>query len=223
MPWHEIFLIGMGKVSAWVPAELVLKGILWCGIWWLSFQMIAPIINWPFETDNLAWRAALTYAAGTIIIPLLIAGMCQTNHIPFWQEREQIKNPSLRFFTHLGASVGYEVAALSTLFIAVLFYDILGLVISPWLSGIGSLLGLFIGFASAHQIPYNQWRLYGKLHWKDAGVFVIFFILGPFAAASFFLYYHWLLSSFTGTLLITISVIILIVARIAQRKNHTVL
>jgi hypothetical protein len=220
MPWYEALLIGMGKASEQVSAELVLKSILWCAIGWLSWRMLAPIMTWPFESTSEAWRAAVSYGAGTIIIPLLIAGMCCTNQVAFWQEQEQTNNSSLRFFTHLGASVGYQVGTMITVCSAILIYDIGGLVLSPWLPGIGSIFALLIGLASARQIPYNQWRAYHKLHWKDAGVFATFFMFGPFAATAFFLYYPWLLSPFPGLLLITIAVVVLAVSSIVQRRNH---
>lgn len=68
--------------------------------------MTSPALAWwPFENAGIARQAVVTYSAGAIIIPLLIAGMCRTNQVLHWKQLEQTNNPGLRFFTHLGASV----------------------------------------------------------------------------------------------------------------------
>lgn len=62
-----------------------------------------------------------------------------------------------------------------------------------WLAGLSAAWILLVSHAAAHEVPFNQWRAFGRFQLSDGGIFAVFFGFGPIFGWYFYTYGLWLL------------------------------
>jgi hypothetical protein len=82
---------------------------------------------------------------------------------------------------------------------------------------------LVMGYISAHVVPYNLWRAYGRLWFSDGAIFFVFILLGPLWGWFFFEFYSILISPTTGIIVIlaAITLLVSLMTLQYQRKGNT--
>lgn len=194
--WTDWLLGIIGWAFRGWTLERVLRWITWIGIgvliWILTFPMLDWRQPWVFESPSEARWRVLLYCGGALILPTLIACFTNTRHDPFWQQLKLDGNWLLRFYTYLGAQVGFHVAFLMVFTLALLWYY-LQLEVPLWLVGLSAAWILLVSHAAAHEVPFNQWRAFGRFLLSDGGIFAVFFGFGPFFGWYFYTFGLWLL------------------------------
>lgn len=197
--------------SKW-DSNLTIKVFWWIITWWLSWKLTFALMIWPLSTQEAAELAGIKYGAGSLIVPALIALSRNTRNDDFWRNQQLNKNIALRYYTYLGAFTGFH-ASYSIIFITLLIGYYFQLQNLPqWIINLISLLPLIVGYAAADQVPFNQWRAFGRLNFHDGWIFSISIIFGPLFGLFFTKYYGWLISSLTGmpTLILAICLVLLL-------------
>jgi hypothetical protein len=222
--WTETLLAVIGQPMRGLSSARMLQVLLWIGVWLLGWGLTFPLLRWPFVDQERARWAALSYAAGGLIIPAFIAGLTRTHDDDFWRpQRATAAARVVRLFTHQGASVGFHVGYMMIFLLALLGYY---LSLDPalrWLEGLAAAWPLVLGYAAARQVPFNLWRAFGQLRFTRADVAptLAFVLFGPMWAAFFFASYPWLLLPPIGLALILCAFILLaaITARWERKRE----
>ena len=205
--WGGRLLAWMGYIFDRWSAKQSVRLLAWVAIVWLTYRAAFPMLYWPFKDQEGALQAVVAYASATILLPLGIGLLTGTGDDPFWRAQKYVTELNLRFYTHLGASVGYHVGYMM-IFAAALLGHYLGVAVRPvWINCLAAAWPVILGAAAAQQIPFNQWRAFGRVWLADGAIFAIFFLFGPLLAGFFFEYHSWLINPLTGIPLITLGLI----------------
>jgi hypothetical protein len=214
-----------GRLLAWLAGILNRQFFdhLWRLLVWLCFVCLTllftfPMMNWPFEGKEQVFQAVICYAGASMLLPLGIGAFSDTRKDEFWQAQNLTHNKNLRFYTHLGATVGYQVGYFM-LFVVALLAHFLGMALaSAWPRFILSAWPVILGAAAAQQIPFTQWRAYGRLRFSDGAIFLVFYLFGPAWAIYFYLFYSWLVNPLTGIPIVI--VVAIFIAILSARQNQ---
>lgn len=222
--WPRIAVSLINRVTHQWSVFHVMRVLIWLWLWLLTYLLIAPSLHWPFDSQESAQLFMGLYAAGSIIIPLLISGMVGVKNNPFWRDKKT--STTLTFFLYMiqGASISFHIGYFLIFAFSLTQYYFQAQP-SIWGEIIKMLIPLFIGYAGAHLVPYNLWRAFGGLHLKDGGIFFIFIILGPLWAWFFLEFYEILITQKLGVIVILLSATILAGAMTIQyrRKGNTII
>lgn len=217
--WTGILLGWLGKQLGQWSSERVLRALAWIVTWLLTWLLTFPLLSWPPASQAQLREATLMYIAGVMALPLLIGVLQNTKDDEFWQQQHLANSPILRFYTHLGAIVGFHVGYAMIFIIALLgYYFRLGL-LPLWLVGLAATWPVIVGYAAARQVPFNHWRAFGALRFKDGAVFLVSVLFGPFWGGIFFTYHAQLLSHQSGIPIILSSIGILAALTTWQRRR----
>ncbi|MBI3152056.1 MAG: hypothetical protein HYZ21_07990 [Chloroflexi bacterium] len=217
--WPRVVVAVVNKItSQWTIFHFV-RLLAWLWIWLITYLMISPSLQWPFDSQEGSRFLMRLYAAGSILIPLLVSAMIGVKNNPFWQDK---KTSMLRPYMIQGASVGFHLGyfVIFALSLTQYYFQIQP---SIWSEIIKMLIPLSIGYAGAQLVPHNLWRAYGRLHLKDGGIFFIFIILGPLWAWFFLEFYEILITQKLGVILVLLSASMIAGAMAIQyrRKGNT--
>lgn len=217
--WPRVVVAVVNKTtSQWTIFHFV-RFLAWLWIWLITYLMISPSLQWPFDSQESSQFFMRLYAAGSIMIPLLISVMIGVKNYSFWQDK---KTSLLRLYMIQGASVGFHLGyfVVFALSLTQYYFQIQP---STWGEIIKMLIPLSIGYAGAQLVPHNLWRAYGRLHLKDGGIFFVFVILGPLWAWFFLEFYEILITQKLGVILVLLSASIIAGAMAIQyrRKGNT--
>lgn len=192
--------------------------LAWLGFVWLTLLLTFPMLQWPFDDQEQVFRVVVYYAGASILLPLGIGAFTDTRKDEFWQAKDLRRDNNLRFFTHLGAIVGYHVGY-SMVFVIVLFAHFLCLALADaWPRFILAAWPVILAAAAAQQIPFNQWRAYGRLRFSDGAIFLVFYLFGPVWAVYFYLFHSWLVNPLTGIPIVAIAAIFIAVLSARQHR-----
>lgn len=201
--------------------EGILKGTIWLWIIYLASEFfIGPSLQLDFGLREEAFKTMVIYAAGSIIIPLLIGGMTNTKTNPYWIRQNMHNSPILRLYAHQGAYVGYHVGYYFILLISYLQYT-LEIGLTDWLELIKTVFPLVTSVAGAQLVPYNLWLAYSRLWLKDGGIFFVFVILGPLWALFFMESYILFSSPVPGAYIAAFTIIAFWEVLKKRRKNSS--
>lgn len=200
--WPNLMLGLLGELFDHGSSRGVLRAIIWLGIWLLGWGLTFPLMGWPFHDAGSVYRAALYYAAGSIIVPLLIGAMVSTRSDPFWQDKAPVSRITLRLYTHQGASVGFNLGVITLFGLALVVFYVDLWPIPRLLAGLAALWPLILGLAAARQVPINLWGAFKQLRLKDGAIFFVFFLFGPAWALFFHASHPMLLSRHLGPIIL---------------------
>lgn len=216
--WPRIFIALLKKVTRQWSAHQVFMAFIWVWIWLLAYILIAPSLRWPFPMDGDGLQIMVFYAGGTIILPLLIGAVVNTNIQPFWRERGVSNEISIRLYVHQGAYIGFHLGYF-VLFPLAVIQGQLSIQPVAWIEFIKMIAPLILGYIGAQLVPYNLWRAYGRLALKDGGIFFIFILLGPIWAWYTLEFQKIIPSPFIGMIIILVAVTAFVSTQAIQLKK----
>lgn len=188
--WPRFFLYALGWPLRHWSSDHVLMAVCWAGVWLATWWAMFPVLNWPFVDSQQAQEAMILHVSGSLGVPFLIGSLIRISSDAFWQSQD-IAGWRVRFFTYQGAYVGFQVGYM-TIFLAALFGYALGFGHAPlWITGLAALGPVVLGYAAAREVPFNIWRIYGKLSIAqgDVAILVTFVLLGPAWGGFFYWFY----------------------------------
>lgn len=216
-PSYPRFLVSLiNRSFSQITSIHVFKAILWVWICFFAYLLIIPSLNWqPINNENPTQAIGL-YAIGSLILPLFVGAMTNTDNNIFWKEQDLPNLATLRLYVHQGAFVGFHVGYFFIFLFSFLF-SILDIQPSGFINLVKTTFPIAIAYVSAQLVPYNLWLAYKRLDLRDGGIFFFFAILGPVWGVFFLEFYKTLTSGFMGT--ITLLIAITIVIWLQTRKD----
>ena len=211
--WPRLLAVLMRKTSEQISFSP--KAVLWIGIWWLAWWLIAPSMRWPFADRAAALQAIGMYVVGTLVVPLLIGSLIDTKHNDYWIEQGIAHSRLLRLYTYQGASIGFNLAYFFVLPL-VLVKHYFDLVPSNWPAVIAVTLGLILANMGARVVPHNLWLVYHRLRLGDGAVFFVVALIGPLWGLFFLEYYPILLTPFWGAVVILAALLLFILIPVGR-------
>lgn len=222
--WPRIVVIVLNQITEQWTISHMLFFLAWLWIWLITYLIVSPSLQWPFTSEEKIYQSMRLYIAGSILAPFFISIMVNMQKKAFWQEQGVTEHHTLHLFIYQGASIGFHVGYFIIFTLSLTQYSF-QTQSAVWLEALKILFPLVIGYAGSNLIPYNLWRVYGKLNIKDGGIFFIFIIIGPLWAWFFLEFYEILITQKLGAILILISATLLTSAMSIQyhRKGNTII
>lgn len=196
--WTLVFLDRLKHITDECTSKRLLSALIWIGVCWLNWKLTFPLLHWPYTSYPIAREATLLYIAGSIVLPALIGTLQRTKNDSTWMERNLANAPILRYYTHLGACMGFHVGYLM-IFGGALAGYYLGIGrIHPALQMIAAVWPVILASAAARQTPHTQWLAYGRLAFRDGIVLLVSVPFGLFLGWFFLAFYPTFLSPLMG-------------------------
>jgi hypothetical protein len=189
------------SLSVWQFARM----ITFAWIFFLTYWWVLPSLQFPFSDEDVAIKNMCLYVIGTLFIPLAIGGMMNIKNNSYWKEQNIQKPINLWLYAFQGAYVGFHVGYFFVFFLTLMLTQF-NLQSAAWFEMIKILLIIIVSYASAQLVPYNLWRAYQRLEFKDGWIFFIFVIVGPAWAFFFLEYYEMLVSPILGMVMNLLSI-----------------
>jgi hypothetical protein len=196
--WTGEFLKLFGFiVNSW-DSSTTFQTIYWLMVWFITWRLAFAYLEWPFASRESVQLGVIKYIGCSLFVPALIALARKTKCDSFWQQRLLENSSILRFYTYLGSYTGFHVGCLFVFGITLIGYYLKIKAPPSWVIGLAASFPLVLGYAAADQAPFNQWRAYGRLRFRDGAVFTPAFLFGPIWGIFFFEYHELLLSPIVG-------------------------
>jgi len=192
--------------------------IIWIWVWLGTLWLIGPSLRWPFADRDSALLAIGMYVSGTLAIPLIIGLLINTRDNEYWKKHDTVNPFLLRLYTYQGAGIGFNVGYFFVFPFSLARYY-LNLESTIWIEIAAVTLGLMMGNMAARVVPYNLWRAYERLTFKDGGIFFVVALLGPLWGFFFLEYYSILLTPILGISIILFAVTMIVIVSRQQEKN----
>lgn len=219
--WPRVLAAIMRNIGNRVESANAGRSLLWLLVWIFANSLLTPSLQWPYSNHQSAVNSLYLYIGGTLILPLFIGLLINTDQDPAWKQRGTANPVIIRLYTYQGAFVGFHIGYFAIFMIYLIgFY----LQIKPaiWFQFLLAGLPLFIGSMGAHVVPENLWLAYERLSLSDGRIFFIFIPIG-FVWAFFFLeYYSWLTSPILGGFIIITAMLLAIAVNRRIQKNSKV-
>lgn len=176
--WPRVVALAIRRVTDQITPVHLFRAVIWVWIGVIAYFLIVPSLRFFSALSADPLPSLVTYAVGSLVLPLFIGAMTQTKDNPFWRELKTVKPFHLRLYTYQGAYVGFHVGY----FMLFLLSYVQNLILAhspPWLGYVQVAFLIAVGYAGAQLIPHNLWLAYGRLRLQEAGIFFVFTLLGP--------------------------------------------
>lgn len=203
----------------WTSAR-VLHLAIWLAVWLLVWLSALPLLDWPPAGRSAAQSAGIRYAAGAVVLPILITLLAYHRDKHFWRSRFQSRNSVIAFML-MGALAGFHFATL-TLFALRMATFYLDLVFVPrLLQAIAALWATILPYLLARLVPDRFWRAFHNLSFTegDRALFIVLCLFGPLLGLSFPTIYPLLLTPIVGLAFILCTVILISATLIWQHHS----
>lgn len=219
--WPRVMAAIMSRIGDRVGDTNVGRGLLWLLVWIFSANLLSPSLQWPYFSHQDSIHSLYLYIAGTLILPLFIGILINTDQNPAWQKRENANPVIIRLYTYQGAFVGFHIGYFIIFMICLVgFY--LQIKSAAWFHFLLAGLPLLMGSMGAHLVPENLWLAYQRLSLLDGWIFFVSIPIG-FVWAFFFLeYYSWLTSPRSGVFIIIMAMFLAIAVNRRIQKTGKV-
>lgn len=214
--WPRMTVALIRKFTDRLSVFDVLRAILWVWIWVIAYWLVAPSLQRP-PTNGTVVQSMVLYTIGSLILPLLIGAMTGAGGKEFWKEKGLSRSPVLHLYVHQGAYVGFHVGYF-VIFVLTSVQNLIGAQ-AAWVEFMKIALPIAVGYAGAHLIPYNLWLAYGRLRFKDGGIFFVFALLGPLWAWFFIEFHSTLTSPVMGAVLLLAAMTLLVVNEAEKQRR----
>jgi hypothetical protein len=209
--WTGLALTAMRQVPQATSGTQIHRGVWWVVVWLLAWAWMWPALRWPFASAEALTTALGWSVVGGVLLPPLIAWRTRAQEGAFWRSPQpEVARGAVSVFTHQGAAVGFQVAYLLIVFVALVGHYFGVGPLPGWSGGIVSVIPIVLGYAAARQVPFNVWRAYKRLHLERGSLIPLwaFVLVSPAWALFFFEYHAWLLHPLIGPLLLMVSLLL---------------
>lgn len=175
----------------------LLVGLL---LWVMAAWLMTPLLNWPLADAVARFAAALSYAIGSLIIPLFVALLTQADEQAKLRLETRRDNFTLLFLKLSGAYVGFH-ALLGLLWLPVLALYYLEIAVPMRWWQVLVVVPLLFSHITARRIPADRYKMYGvrpQLHPADKLFLPTFILFGPFLAGFVYLWYDFFANRIVG-------------------------
>jgi hypothetical protein len=193
--------------------------VLWVWVWIIAWWLLAPSLYFPFAGQVEARLAMQKYVIGTLIVPLLIGLLVNTQNDEYWKQQSAVNPLLLRLYTYQGAGIGFNLGYFFVFPFSLAGYY-LQLGPSAWFGIVAATAGLLLGNMGARVVPHNLWLAYRRLNFADGAIFFVVALLGPLWGFFFLNFYPVLITPITGIFVILLAVTIMVSMTAQRSKNH---
>ncbi|MCI0549623.1 MAG: hypothetical protein L0287_01575, partial [Anaerolineae bacterium] len=216
--WPRVLAALMRKVTDRFSITRI--AILWVWVGVLAWWLIAPSLRLPFADQNGMLLAMGKYVVGSLIVPLAIGLLVNTQNNEYWKQQKGVNSTLLRLYTYQGAGIGFNLGYFFVYPFALVGYY-LNFDSSTWVEIAAVVAGLVLGNMGARVVPHNLWRAYGRLKFSDGAIFFVVAFLGPLWGFFFLEFYSILLAPVTGLSVILLAVTIIVIQTTRRSENRT--
>lgn len=217
--WAEKSVSTIRKFTDSLSAWHFVKIIIWVWIFFITYWLILPSLQFPFINKEVAINNMRLYVIGTLCIPLAIGWMTNIKNNSYWKE-QNIQNPiNLWLYAFQGGYVGFHVGYFFVFFLTLMLTQFKQS--ATWFEIIKILFIIIVSYASAQLVPYNLWRAYQRLELKDGWIFFIFVIVGIGWAFFFLEYYEMLTSPILGAVMMLLAITFIIIIEVMKKHKKT--
>jgi len=205
--WPRIFAALIRNLLDRFTADSISHGVIFICIWLLAEVLLAPSLHLQLQNQKGTLRAMALYGTGSLVIPALISLLAATKSIRFWQDQKLSTSVWLRLYTLQGSYIGFHIGYYAVFLISLILFH-LEFQQYLWFEMAIILTPVIMGYIGARVVPYNLWRAFGRLAWRDGAIFFIFVFLGPLWGV-FMAKFSALITSASGIFLFLASVALL--------------
>ncbi|MBN1146214.1 MAG: helix-turn-helix transcriptional regulator [Anaerolineales bacterium] len=217
--WPNALLILMGRAFEGWSAERVLQALGWAAVWLLAWALVLPLLKWPYGSAQGAFLALRSYLIGALALPLFVGLLTRTRGDGFWERQELASEWALRFFTHLGACIGFNLGCVMLFGVALPLYYLGCWPLPRLLTGLAAAWPVMLAYAAARQAPFNQWRAFGRLRFADGAIFSVFFLFRPVWGVFLYSVHPQLLNPLVGLIVLLGPLTILAALTVWSRRR----
>jgi hypothetical protein len=214
--WPRVLAALMRKFTDRVSISFTT--VLWVWVWLIAWWLLAPSLYFPFASQVEARLAMQKYVIGTLIVPLLIGLLVNTQNNEYWKQQSAVHPLLLRLYTYQGAGIGFNLGYFFAFPFSLAGYY-LQLGPSAWFGIVAATVGLLLGNMGARVVPHNLWLAYRSLNFADGAIFFVVALLGPLWGFFFLNFYPVLLTPITGIFVILLAVTIMVGVTTRRSKN----
>ena len=204
-PYPRFLVLLLRRGFSQITSVHIFKAILWIWVCLFAYLLIIPSLNWQPTHGADPLQAVSLYAIGSLVLPLFVGAMTNTDNNIFWKEQELPNPVILRLYVHQGAFVGFHVGYFF-IFLFSFLSSILDIQPSGFINLVKTIFPIVVAYVSAQLVPYNLWLAYKRLDLHDGGIFFFFAILGPIWGLFFLEFYKTLTSQLMGTVTLLIAI-----------------
>lgn len=209
--WPGQVLKGMGDFFRRWSSGDVLNALLWLLVYWLAWQLLFPLMRWPFADEQQVVLATLAHTLGTLILPLIIGWLAHTWTDEFWRTKAPVDTRITWLYTQQGALIGFQLGGMTLFGLALVGYHFGVGRVGTVVELLVLLLPITFSYMAARQVPYNLWQAYERVNLRDGAIFFVCALIGPLWAAFFFHFQSLLLSPGMGLAVLLAAALILAV------------
>lgn len=194
------------------PPQRVLWGIILLILWWLTWELTFPLLNWPPASRVAAQAVGYPYIAGALLVPILCALLLTMQARSHWPRPGRtaagqqetgfpVATVHLLIISLLGALAGFHLAYLSlVLFQLPIYYFSSAASLPGWLSLLAAGWPVLWSVALARQLPLHYGRLFGTLQVVegDVALLALLILSSVLPGVAFPHIYPWLLEGPAG-------------------------
>ena len=179
--------------------QLSARGVLIIGVslllWWITAQLVIPILQWPLIGPNGRALATLSYGLATILIPLLVAAVTPPEQIelfPLSTTRRRLIFWALKL---TGALIGFWFFSVGVISLVLLLYYLRLEILSDQICALLAAVPLFFSYVVARRMPFDRRQTLESdpsLDSADRLFLGGLLVLGPLTAFFLFIAYPFL-------------------------------
>lgn len=211
--WAGKFVFAFSSVMKRITVEKLFAFMLSLLFFFAATWLITPMLQWPIPASGDRIRAAIMWAAASLIVPAAIALITTPDGLDRFQVNDRQKRRDLFLLKLIGAYNGFQVIALTAFLITLAIYYIKLGPLPDLLAAFFVLTTLVFTYVAARTTPDMRYRMFKgelKKHDFDPVFLLVFAGIGPSLALAFYFGYSTLIQPVMGLLvLITLAALIL--------------
>lgn len=181
-------------------------------VWVMTAWLMTPLLKWPLVDAAARFAAALSYAIGSLLIPLFVALLTQADEQAKLRLETRRDSFNLLFLKLSGAYVGFQ-ALLGLLWLPVLALYYLEITVPVRWWQVLVVIPLLFSHITARRIPADRYKMYGvrpQLHPADKLFLPTFILFGPFLAGFIYLWYDFFANRIVGVVFLLVFIAIVL-------------
>jgi hypothetical protein len=217
--WTSQLLEKLGRLFDQTTPARVFKALIISLLVVAAWLGIAPLLKWPVMSQQSLLQSLIGYIVTSMVLPIFISILAHDQESALPADVSRIN----RFLLQLiGSAMGFHLGFLSIFSLLLISYH---LHLYPWPRALlltAHIWPVVLSFASARQVPVNQYLAYGRIHFHDFALMLIALPFPALISGYFYVAHHWLLSAVYGPITLFFGLAALgMLLLVKTRKNTT--